>query len=128
MNDEKGIIERINELIEDSMMTVSAFASNVGIDAGNLRKKLAGNQSITKRDIELICRHRSVSTEWLRTGEGDKRPSNDSMQTQIKDEIIKLSMELTKNTETINKAMKENERITNQLNSLYSQLEIFKCV
>lgn len=72
MGKDEEIIKRINELIDDSMLTASAFASNVGLDPSNFRKKLLGNQPITTKDIDKICKAKNVSASWLQDGEGEK--------------------------------------------------------
>lgn len=72
MGKDEEIIKRINELIDDSMLTASAFASNVGLDPSNFRKKLLGYQPITAKDIDKICKAKNVSVSWLQDGEGEK--------------------------------------------------------
>jgi len=119
------IIARITELIDDALMAPSVFATNAGIDPSNFRKKLNGKQTITLKDIDLICKARNANPKWLQDGEGDKyvaKPDS-GMAAQIKEDIIILARKLSQNKELILKAERENEDIMRQLNTLYSQLD-----
>lgn len=51
--------------------SANAFAKRVGIDPGNLRRKLKGQSPITSRDIVLISTAINVNREWLTDGTGD---------------------------------------------------------
>lgn len=65
------LISRINQLMEQNADNANSFASKVGIDPGNLRKKLKGEYGVTKKDIYKICNTLGVSKEWLEEGKGD---------------------------------------------------------
>lgn len=65
--DQKGIGKRVESLINERKEAPTLFAG-----LNNIGKKLNGKVSWTHRDIEKICRHTSVSEEWLTSGEGDK--------------------------------------------------------
>ena len=68
---QEGIIMRINSLMEKEADNPNSFASKVGIDPGNFRKKLKGEYGVTKKDIYKICNTLGVSKEWLEEGKGD---------------------------------------------------------
>lgn len=65
------LISRINQLMEQNADNANSFASKVGIDPGNFRKKLKGEYGVTKKDIYKICNALGVSKEWLEEGKGD---------------------------------------------------------
>lgn len=65
------LISRINQLMEQNADNANSFASKVGIDPGNFRKKLKGEYGVTKKDIYKICNTLGVSKEWLEEGKGD---------------------------------------------------------
>ena len=118
------IIQRIRELIDDSLLTEAAFATKVGLGPSNLHKKLRGQQKITARDIKLICESRNVLPEWLKHGLGDKYATDDNEPTPgVRSIIINLARRLTQNEERIANLKRENQDIMNQLNTLYIQLD-----
>lgn len=57
--------------MEQNADNANSFASKVGIDPGNFRKKLKGEYGVTKKDIYKICNTLGVSKEWLEEGKGD---------------------------------------------------------
>lgn len=65
------LISRINQFMEQNADNANSFASKVGIDSGNFRKKLKGEYGVTKKDIYKICNTLGVSKEWLEEGKGD---------------------------------------------------------
>ena len=65
------LISRINQLMEQNADNANSFASKVGIDPGNFRKKLKGEYGVTKKDIYKISNTLGVSKEWLEEGKGD---------------------------------------------------------
>jgi phage repressor protein C with HTH and peptisase S24 domain len=68
----EGIIQRINELIEESGLKKSRFAVEVGINASNFGKKLEGKLGFSNMDFKLISKKTNVRIGWLATGEGQK--------------------------------------------------------
>ena len=66
------IIQRINELIEESGLKKSRFAVEVGINASNFGKKLEGKLGFSNMDFKLISKKTNVRIGWLATGEGQK--------------------------------------------------------
>ena len=125
MHTKEGIIGRINELIEDFGWSQSAFSHKIDVDPSNLRKKLNGIQTITYNDIQKIIQSLNVSKEWLEKGEGEKynKLPDENFENRLKEEIVKLTRQLSKNKELIIKAERENEDIMIQLSTLYSQLD-----
>lgn len=125
MDTKEGIIGRINELIEDFGLSQAAFAHKIDVDPSNLRKKLNGIQTITYNDIQKISQSLNVSKEWLEKGEGEKynKLPDENFENRLKEEIVKLTRQLSKNKELIIKAERENEDIMIQLSTLYSQLD-----
>lgn len=125
MDTKEGIIGRINELIEDFGLSQAAFAHKIDVDPSNLRKKLNGTQTITYNDIQKISQSTNVSKEWLEKGVGEKynKLPDENFEDRLKEEIVKLTRQLSKNKELIIKAERENEDIMIQLSTLYSQLD-----
>lgn len=125
MDTKEGIIGRINELIEDFGLSQAAFAHKIDVDPSNLRKKLNGIQTITYNDIQKISQSLNVSKEWLEKGVGEKynKLPDENFENRLKEEIVKLTRQLSKNKELIIKAERENEDIMIQLSTLYSQLD-----
>lgn len=125
MDTKEGIIGRINELIEDFGFSQAAFAHKIDVDPSNLRKKLNGIQTITYNDIQKIILSTNVSKEWLVKGVGEKynKLPDENFENRLKEEIVKLTRQLSKNKELIIKAERENEDIMIQLSTLYSQLD-----
>lgn len=125
MDTKEGIIGRINELIEDLGFSQAAFAHKIDVDPSNLRKKLNGIQTITHNDIQKICQGTNVSKEWLEKGVGEKynKLPDENFENRLKEEIVKLTRQLSKNKELIIKAERENDDIMIQLSTLYSQLD-----
>ena len=118
------IIQRIRELIDDSLLTEASFASKVGLGPSNLHKKLRGQQKLTPRDIKLICETMNVTPEWLKHGRGDKYITDENEPTPgVRSIIINLARRLTQNEERIANLKRENQDIMNQLNTLYIQLD-----
>ena len=66
------ISERVKELWHDSGLNMTAFATKLTIDRSNLNKKVHGEQKITKRDIDKLCKTLNVSYDWLVNGNGEK--------------------------------------------------------
>lgn len=82
---EQEIVQRINELIDDSGLKKSAFAVEAGIDASNFNKKLRGKLKFTDSDIKRIIAYTNVNIEWLMFGRGDKfGQTNEKVHTENK--------------------------------------------
>lgn len=72
------IIDRIESFLEIDCSNVNSFAKQVGIDPGNMRKMLAGKQSITDKTLRKISDACDLSFEWLKYGEGEMFAENDN--------------------------------------------------
>lgn len=72
------LINRIKHLMEIDADSANSFAIKVGIDPGNLRKKLVGERNITKKDILKICNSLGVNRSWLEDGKGETYYSGNS--------------------------------------------------
>lgn len=84
------ITERIKALIDLNGDTVNSFAMKVGINPGNLNKKIKGQQPVTDRDIRIIATKEGIRREWLRHGTGDmkeKAVTLPSSVTQLNDHV-----------------------------------------
>lgn len=120
----RDIVPRIRELIDDSLLSEAAFASNVGLAPSNFRRKLIGEQKITPRDIKFICEARNVFPEWLKNGMGPKYVTDENEPApSVRSIIINLTRRLTQNQERIENLKRENQDIMNQLSTLYIQLD-----
>lgn len=64
------LINRVKKIMERDADNPNSFAIKVGIDPGNLRRKLTGERAITKKDILKMCKTLGVSREWLEEGKG----------------------------------------------------------
>lgn len=69
--DEKSIIVRLSEILQTQEISVNSFAKKAGIDPGNLRKMLAGKQTVTEKSLSKISETFRVSLNWLKYGEGE---------------------------------------------------------
>lgn len=82
-----GIIGRLNEVVEDSGLTITEFAKSINTDRGQFGKVLSGNMGITLKQIIDITSRYGVRAGWLLEGEGDKKSGPlevpDSLLTQI---------------------------------------------
>lgn len=68
---QKGIITRINSLMEREADNPNSFSKKIGIDPSGFRKKMKGETPIMPKDIKKICEAFGVSKEWLEEGKGD---------------------------------------------------------
>lgn len=64
------LVNRLKEVIEDKHMSPNAFALSIGVDPGNMRKKLSGKIGVTRTDITKLCDTYNVSRAWMERGEG----------------------------------------------------------
>lgn len=64
--------ERIKELVRESGVAANSFGKTVGIDPSNFSRKMRGEQSITRKDIDKISSAIGVSKTWLMDGSGEK--------------------------------------------------------
>lgn len=123
-----GLILRINELIIDSGMKKSKFASECEIDPSNFSKKLDGSIKFTELDIHKIASHLNVRWEWLVTGEGEKMKDNGKSSTSTNeettshDQMLALAMKLASKEneckmlkEMYERAMADRERIITEI-------------
>lgn len=67
------LINRVKQLMDEDADNANSFAKKVGIDPGNLRKKIKGEQSITKNDTCKISEALGINREWLERGIGNIR-------------------------------------------------------
>lgn len=65
------ILGRIEAFLELDGSTANSFANKIGVDPGNMRKMLAGKQTITDKTLRKISEACGVSFEWLKYGEGE---------------------------------------------------------
>lgn len=65
------LINRVKQLMERDADNPNSFARKVDIDPANLRRKLSGERSITRKDILKMCKTLGVSREWLEEGKGN---------------------------------------------------------
>lgn len=71
--------DRLSELVQHFKTTPNAFASNIGVDPSNFNKMLKGQQKITGKTARKICAaFRSVSPDWLLSGEGEMLLAEDA--------------------------------------------------
>lgn len=82
MNSDR-IIERLEAYLEIDGSSANRFANRVGIDPGNLRKMLAGKQTVTDKTLRKISDTEGVSFEWLKYGEGEMMDINGISQVTI---------------------------------------------
>ena len=139
--DQTSITARVLELIDESNMTDRKFAIAMKIDVSNFRKKLSGSLTWTINDIEKLCTNGNVAKQWLVNGEGEKYSQRASFQdessiivkemnsnggdftTNVRNEIVRLTILMTDNDNIINEKKRENEVIMQRLNSLCTILK-----
>lgn len=83
----KGIIQRVNKLIEETGLKKSRFALEVGINPSNFGKKLEGKLGFTDNDIKLISKEAHVRINWLLTGEGEMMKAPDELKQQAEKDM-----------------------------------------
>lgn len=69
--------ERLRLAIKESGLRQKDFAANSGISAGYLTDILKGRTEPSDRVIRDICLGNTLSENWLKTGEGEMRPTQD---------------------------------------------------
>ena len=62
------VADRVRTLIEQSNLTQSAFAEQVGIEPSKLSKSLNGVRRFSSLDLALMSEAEKVSVDWLLTG------------------------------------------------------------
>lgn len=62
---------RINQIVEKSGLTKTAFAKRINVSQGLVSQMCIGTTNPSDRTIADICREFRIREEWLRTGEGD---------------------------------------------------------
>lgn len=70
---DQDLINRVKQLMDEDADNANSFAKKVGIDPGNLRKKIKGECSITKNDTYKISEALGINREWLEKGIGNIR-------------------------------------------------------
>lgn len=66
-----NISSRIMEVIKNSGLTQTEFATRLNISQGYISKLAKSTAIPSDRTIADICREFGISETWLRTGEGD---------------------------------------------------------
>lgn len=67
-----SINDRVSEVIRDSKITKTAFASKINISQPTVSLICSGQCGVSDRVISDICRVFRVNETWLRTGAGEK--------------------------------------------------------
>ena len=63
--------ERLKELRKALNMTMEAFGQRLGVTKATISMIEHGQNMLTDRNINIICKEFHVNEEWLRSGEGD---------------------------------------------------------
>lgn len=71
------VLDRIEAFLEIDGSSANSFAGQIGVDPGNMRKMLAGKQTITDKTLRKISDTFQLSFEWLKYGEGEMFTNND---------------------------------------------------
>lgn len=77
------ILDRIETFLEIDGSSANSFAGQIGVDPGNMRKMLAGKQTITDRTLRKISDTFQLSFEWLKYGEGEMYNNTNSPAPEI---------------------------------------------
>lgn len=77
------ILDRIETFLEIDGSSANSFAGQIGVDPGNMRKMLAGKQTITDRTLRKISDTFQLSFEWLKYGEGEMYNNTNSPTPEI---------------------------------------------
>ena len=88
---DQDLINRVKQLMDEDADNANSFAKKVGIDPGNLRKKIKGECSITKKDTYKISEALGINREWLESGFGNIR--KEVINTKEDDNTYHLSKE-----------------------------------
>lgn len=70
------VLDRIEAFLEIDGSSANSFAGQIGVDPGNMRKMLAGKQTITDKTLRKISDTFQLSFEWLKYGEGEMFMNN----------------------------------------------------
>ena len=68
------ILLRLKELMKDSGLNQTRFASRIGMRQQNLSRILTGKSSLGDGIVNKLIISFDVNREWLLTGNGDKYP------------------------------------------------------
>lgn len=77
------ILDRLETFLEIDGSSANSFAGQIGVDPGNMRKMLAGKQTITDRTLRKISDTFQLSFEWLKYGEGEMYNNTNSPAPEI---------------------------------------------
>lgn len=70
------VLDRIEAFLEIDGSSANSYAGQIGVDPGNMRKMLAGKQTITDKTLRKISDTFQLSFEWLKYGEGEMFMNN----------------------------------------------------
>lgn len=82
MYEENTLAGKLNRLYSDSRMTVEKFAQVGGVSRSAMQNYLDGTRTPGADTLIRICKHFSVSSDWL-LGLSDTRSVDDDMKTAI---------------------------------------------
>ena len=72
--------ERVRILRKELSLTLENFGKKLGVGKTAIYKIEKGENSLTDRMLESICREFRVDEDWLKTGEGEMfLPTNDEL-------------------------------------------------
>ena len=63
--------KRLRRLRKELKLSQQEFSASLGMKQGGYSHIESGENSLTDKNITLICLRYSVSEQWLRTGEGE---------------------------------------------------------
>lgn len=69
------ISDRISWVVQDSGLTKTAFSDRLNVSQAFISQLCSGVKTPSDRTIADICREFHISELWLRTGEGEPKPT-----------------------------------------------------
>ena len=86
---ENDVIQRINEVILESRISITSLSKAVGIPQPTLYKQVSGNSSMSLAVLySLLNYFKDVSAEWLLRGEGSMMKGEPQQQSTPQDRIV----------------------------------------
>ncbi|MBS5797360.1 MAG: helix-turn-helix transcriptional regulator [Dysgonomonas mossii] len=125
---EDSIGYRLQQIIDDKMLSGARFAKEIGVSSQLLNAYLRNDRNPSSKVLKLISvRFPEINTRWLLTGEGNmmknKQPSIFPDWEIVSDENSKDSNIISRLLTIIERQQEENERLSDSISKIKSMLE-----
>jgi transcriptional regulator with XRE-family HTH domain len=89
------LLERLRQIRRYNAMNQTEFAKKIGINQSTYSGIENGRETITDRNIKLICLTFDVNETWLRTGQGDMFSQKETSGTPEEQELLDIFSRLS---------------------------------